>query len=177
MLQQLLYWLADWTMLLCCRLNKIGKNPHLVSNRETLDSDCKTMNAIVNALSGGGSDVGSLESLPLPSSPRPNLTDLGRILASANLPRAASHCNVFDSQDHTPSSPNNKAQAFSSQPPFHKSDIFLERPPPPPAPPSLGTFLEFQATSPFRQVNSQEHGAVGPVLVCLFVSVQQVNPG
>lgn len=47
-----------------CRLNKIGKNPHIVSNRETLDSDCKTMNAIVNALSGGGSDVGSLESLP-----------------------------------------------------------------------------------------------------------------
>ena len=46
-----------------CRLNKIGKNPHLVSNRETLDSDCKTMNAIVNALSGCGSDVGSMESL------------------------------------------------------------------------------------------------------------------
>ena len=136
--------------ILCCRLNKIGKNPHLVSNRETLDSDCKTMNAIVNALSGGGSDVGSLESLPLPSTPRPNLQDLGRILASANLPRAASHCNVFDSPDNTPTSPYNKAPGFSSQPPFHKSDIFLERPPPP----SLGAFLEFQATSPFRQVDS-----------------------
>ena len=137
-------------MLCCCRLNKIGKNPHLVSNRETLDSDCKTMNAIVNALSGGGSDVGSLESLPL-STPRPNLQDLGRILASANLPRAVSHCNVFDSPDNTPTSPYNKAPGFSSsQPPFHKSDIFLERPPPP----SLGAFLEFQATSPFRQVDS-----------------------
>ena len=153
MLRQLLYRFPDWTML-CCRLNKIGKNPHLVSNRETLDSDCKTMNAIVNALSGGGSDVGSLESLTRTSTPRPNLQDLGRILASANLPRAVSHCNVFDSQDNTPSSPNNKAPPFSSQPPFYKSDIFLERPPPPP--PSLGNFLEFQATSPFRQVNSQE---------------------
>ena len=154
MLRQLLYWLPDWTML-CCRLNKIGKNPHLVSNRETLDSDCKTMNAIVNALSGGGSDVGSLESLPRASTPRPNLQDLGRILASANLPRAVSHCNVFDSQEQTPSSPNNnRAPAFSSHPPFHKSDIFLERPPPPP--PSLGTFLEFQATSPFKQVNSKQ---------------------
>ena len=171
MLQQLLYWLPDWTMLLCCRLNKIGKNPHLVSNRETLDSDCKTMNAIVNALSGGGSDVGSLESLPLPSSPRPNLTDLGRILASANMPRAASHCNVFDSQDNTPSSPTNKAPAFSSQPPFHKSDIFLERPPPPPGPPSLGTFLEFPATSPFRQVKSQER-MMGTVIVCFSPASQ-----
>ena len=74
-----------------CRLNKIGKNPHLVSNRETLDSDCKTMNAIVNALSGGGSDVGSLESLPRTSTPRTNIRDLGRILANANLPRAMSH--------------------------------------------------------------------------------------
>ena len=55
------------------RLNKIGKNPHLVSNRETLDSDCKTMNAIVNALSGGGSDVGSMESLPQSFHPRNNL--------------------------------------------------------------------------------------------------------
>ena len=73
------------------RLNKIGKNPHLVSNRETLDSDCKTMNAIVNALSGGGSDVGSLESLPRTSTPRTNIRDLGRILANANLPRAMSH--------------------------------------------------------------------------------------
>ena len=155
MLRQLLYWFPDWTML-CCRLNKIGKNPHLVSNRETLDSDCKTMNAIVNALSGGGSDVGSLESLPRASTPRPNLQDLGRILASANLPRAVSHCNVFDSSDNTPTSPYNKAPGFSSQPPFHKSDIFLERPPQPPGPPSLGAFLEFQATSPFRQVGQEQ---------------------
>ena len=33
------------------RLNKIGKNPHLVSERETLESDCRQMNDIVRALS------------------------------------------------------------------------------------------------------------------------------
>ena len=134
-----------------CRLNKIGKNPHLVSNRETLDSDCKTMNAIVNALSGG-SDVGSLESLPRMSTPGPNLRDLGRILANANLPRAASHGNVFvsDSQVSTPNSPcTHRDLAFTSQPPFHKSDIFLERPPPSS---NMGTFMDFQATAPYRQV-------------------------
>jgi hypothetical protein len=44
-------------------LNKIGKNPHLVSDRENLESDCQTMNAIVNALSAGRSPCGSTESL------------------------------------------------------------------------------------------------------------------
>ena len=33
------------------RLNKIGKNPHLVSDRETLDSDWRQMNALLKALS------------------------------------------------------------------------------------------------------------------------------
>lgn len=32
------------------RLNKIGKNPTMVSTREDLQSDCKTVNAIVSAL-------------------------------------------------------------------------------------------------------------------------------
>jgi hypothetical protein len=44
-------------------LNKIGKNPHLVSDRENLVSDCQTMNAIVNALSASRSPGGSSESL------------------------------------------------------------------------------------------------------------------
>lgn len=112
------------------RLNKIGKNPHLVSNRETLESDCKTMNAIVNALSGG-SDAGSMDSMQHPPTPRlqDNLRDLGRMLAKANLPRAVSHGNVFvNDSPETPSSPRQKE---NGPPPFHKSDIFLERTPGP----------------------------------------------
>ena len=161
-----------------CRLNKIGKNPHLVSNRETLDSDCKTMNAIVNALSGGGSDVGSLESLPQSFHPRNNLRqhwwismfkrllffvfrDLGRILAKANLPRASSHGNMFVSDTASgtsvtsPVSPHLKEPGLSTQPSFSKSDICLERPPPPASnPQTLTNFLESQnqQSSPSRQV-------------------------
>ena len=44
------------------RLNKIGKNPHMVSERETLESDCQQMNDIVAALSAADND--SLDSLP-----------------------------------------------------------------------------------------------------------------
>lgn len=44
------------------RLNKIGKNPTMVSNREDLQSDCKTVNAIVSGMSAGGhSEPGSTE--------------------------------------------------------------------------------------------------------------------
>lgn len=64
------------------RLNKIGKNPHLVSERETLDSDCRQMNDIVNALSAAETD--SMES-PSPSrAPTPNVSEglqnLGKLL-------------------------------------------------------------------------------------------------
>ena len=168
------------------RLNKIGKNPHLVSNRETLDSDCKTMNAIVNALSGGGSDVGSLESLPQSFHPRNNLRwqligvdsetyihvsnrDLGKMLAKANLPRASSHGNMFvcDTASMTgvgsltsPLSPNHHLRpelSLSSQPSsFSKSDICLERPPPPQ---TLATFLE-NSPSPTRQVRDWHYNKV-----------------
>lgn len=49
------------------RLNKIGKNPTIVSNREDLQSDCKTVNAIVSALAtvGSHSGVGSTEEFSL----------------------------------------------------------------------------------------------------------------
>ena len=50
------------TSLNCLRLNKIGKNPHLVSERDTLESDCQQMNDIVAALSAADND--SLDSLP-----------------------------------------------------------------------------------------------------------------
>ena len=138
-----------------CRLNKIGKNPHLVSNRETLDSDCKTMNAIVNALSGG-SDPGSLESLPHPSTPRlqDNLRDLGKMLARANLPRAVSHGNMFvnDTHQETPTSPKRKD---ASQPPFHRSDIFLEKSPKDSDPPAdIGTLQESKHSVGSRPVSS-----------------------
>ncbi|XP_059350923.1 potassium/sodium hyperpolarization-activated cyclic nucleotide-gated channel 3-like [Daphnia carinata] len=44
------------------RLNKIGKNPTMVSNREDLQSDCKTVNAIVSGMTTGGhSGPGSTE--------------------------------------------------------------------------------------------------------------------
>ena len=106
------------TIFLCCRLNKIGKNPHLVSNRETLDSDCKTMNAIVNALSGGS----SLDSPPPSPSPVDHLKDLGKILENSNLPRAASQGNVFVTDLPSPSAP---CRADTTQPAFHKSDKYL----------------------------------------------------
>ena len=99
-------------------MNKIGKNPHLVSNRETLDSDCKTMNAIVNALSGGS----SLDSPPPSPSPVDHLKDLGKILENSNLPRAASQGNVFVTDLSSPSAP---CRADTTQPSFHKSDIYL----------------------------------------------------
>ena len=119
----------------------------MVSNRETLDSDCKTMNAIVNALSGG-SDSGSIDSMHHPPTPRlqDNLRDLGRLLARANLPRAVSHGNVFvNDSPETPTSPHQK----DGSRPFHKSDIFLERAP---GPATLGSFLQSK-TSVSRQMS------------------------
>ena len=106
----------------CCfyfRLNKIGKNPHLVSDRENLDSDCKTVNAIVNALSGP--EAGSADSLNTPPPPRihNNLRNLGRMIAEANLPRASSSGHL------APTTPTNLSDRTS----FSKSDIFLERSP------------------------------------------------
>ena len=58
--------------------------------------------------------------------------------------------NVFltESRDQSPSSPPQKDQAC------HKSDIFLERP----QPPSSGTFLDFQPSSPYRQVRMRKGG-------------------
>ena len=104
----------------CFRLNKIGKNPHLVSDRENLDSDCKTVNAIVNALSGPEAG-GSTDSLtPPPPRIHSNLRNLGRMIAEANLPRASSSGHLA-----APITPTNLSDRTS----FSKSDIFLERSP------------------------------------------------
>jgi len=91
------------------------------------------------------------------------LRDLGKMLAKANLPRASSHGNMFvcDTSSMTgmgsltsPLSPNHQHRpdlSLSSQPSsFSKSDICLERPPPPQ---TLATFLENSSPSPSRQLS------------------------
>nr|ABI94039.1 hyperpolarization-activated cyclic nucleotide-modulated cation channel splice variant ABsC2-I [Panulirus interruptus] len=121
------------------RLNKIGKNPSIVSNREDLTNDCKTVNAIVNALAsvasteqcdGGTSSEESMmghDGSSMKGGGRHhhhhhhhNLLDLGSIgkaLAKGHLPRPKSENNFALSLD-TPS-PLNR-----NRPSFHKSDTF-----------------------------------------------------
>nr|AOG13009.1 hyperpolarization-activated ion channel [Homarus americanus] len=114
------------------RLNKIGKNPSIVSNREDLTNDCKTVNAIVNALAsvasteqcdGGTSSEESMmghDASSLKGRHHHNLLDLGSIgkaLAKGHLPRPKSENNFALSLD-TPS-PLNR-----NRPSFHKSDTF-----------------------------------------------------
>ena len=70
------------------RLHKIGKNPHLVSNRSTLEADCKQITDIVAALSNSESD--SAQSTLQPGTPRAGaiyseLEQLGRVLAYPGL--------------------------------------------------------------------------------------------
>ncbi|XP_063883932.1 potassium/sodium hyperpolarization-activated cyclic nucleotide-gated channel 2-like [Scylla paramamosain] len=114
------------------RLNKIGKNPSIVSNREDLTNDCKTVNAIVNALAS----VASTEQCDRGSSSEEsmmghdgsstkgrhhhNLLDLGSIgkaLAKGHLPRPKSENNFALSLD----SPSPLSR---NRPSFHKSDTF-----------------------------------------------------
>ena len=96
--------------------------------------------------------------------------DLGKMLAKANLPRASSHGNMFvcDTSSMTgmgsltsPLSPNHQHRpdlSLSSQPSsFSKSDICLERPPPPQ---TLATFLENSSPSPSRQVRDWHYNKV-----------------
>ncbi|XP_069983727.1 potassium/sodium hyperpolarization-activated cyclic nucleotide-gated channel 2 [Penaeus vannamei] len=116
------------------RLNKIGKNPSIVSNREDLTNDCKTVNAIVNALAsvaateqgdGGTSSEESMmpadrSSLKSRRHHHHNLLDLGSIgqaLAKGHLPRPKSENNFALSLDQP--SPLNR-----NRPSFHKSDTF-----------------------------------------------------
>ncbi|XP_050711311.1 potassium/sodium hyperpolarization-activated cyclic nucleotide-gated channel 2-like isoform X2 [Eriocheir sinensis] len=114
------------------RLNKIGKNPSIVSNREDLTNDCKTVNAIVNALASVASTeqcdggTSSEESMMHDGSSTKgrhhhhNLLDLGSIgkaLAKGHLPRPKSENNFALSLDSP--SPLNR-----NRPSFHKSDTF-----------------------------------------------------
>ena len=99
-----------------------------------------------------------------------SLRDLGKMLARANLPRASSHGNMFvcDTNSMTgvgsltsPLSPNHQLRpdhSLSSQPSsFSKSDICLERPPPPQ---TLAAFLENSNPSPNRQVRDWHYNKV-----------------
>ncbi|XP_066956710.1 potassium/sodium hyperpolarization-activated cyclic nucleotide-gated channel 2 isoform X10 [Macrobrachium rosenbergii] len=116
------------------RLNKIGKNPSIVSNREDLTNDCKTVNAIVNALAsvaateqcdGGTSSEESMMTHDAHGHKsrhhhHHNLLDLGSIgkaLAKGHLPRPKSENNFALSLDQP--SPLNR-----NRPSFHKSDTF-----------------------------------------------------
>lgn len=106
------------------RLNKIGKNPNLVSHREEdMGSESKTINAVVNALAEQAEQVNtSEESMGNQSSDKSihelgrNLHELGQALHRLNLPRPKSE-NNFASQEQLPMN-------RTSRPIFHKSDTF-----------------------------------------------------
>ncbi|XP_039277537.1 potassium/sodium hyperpolarization-activated cyclic nucleotide-gated channel 2 isoform X3 [Nilaparvata lugens] len=97
------------------RLNKIGKNPNLVSHHEEeeeeeMGSESKTINAVVNALSEQADHANtSVESV----GNRSLISELGRSLhiLTASLPRPKSESNFNDLQ-------------MNARPPFHKSDTF-----------------------------------------------------
>ncbi|XP_014271931.1 potassium/sodium hyperpolarization-activated cyclic nucleotide-gated channel 2 isoform X3 [Halyomorpha halys] len=100
------------------RLNKIGKNPNLVSHHEEeeeeeMGSESKTINAVVNALSEQADHANtSVESV----GNRSLISELGRSLhiLTASLPRPKSESNFANIQE----------LQMSSRPTFHKSDTF-----------------------------------------------------
>ncbi|XP_017769338.1 PREDICTED: potassium/sodium hyperpolarization-activated cyclic nucleotide-gated channel 3 isoform X8 [Nicrophorus vespilloides] len=105
------------------RLNKIGKNPNLVTHREEdLGSESKTINAVVNALAAEADNVNmSDESIARLHSSDHSLQELGRTLQKmSTLPRPKSE-NNFASQDIPLSRGGND---HNGRPPFHKSDTF-----------------------------------------------------
>lgn len=103
------------------RLNKIGKNPKIVAQREEeedMGSDSKTINAVVNALAEQAEQVNTSEESMEHESSEKSLHELGRAsLHILNLPRPKSE-NNFAAQElglHT-----NRG----TRPIFHKSDTF-----------------------------------------------------
>ncbi|XP_063225139.1 potassium/sodium hyperpolarization-activated cyclic nucleotide-gated channel 2 isoform X1 [Bacillus rossius redtenbacheri] len=115
------------------RLNKIGKNPNLVSHREEdMGSEGKTINAVVNALAEQAEQVNtSEESMGNQSSEKSiselgrNLHELGKTLHRLNLPRPKSENNfaaaaAAAAAEQQQELPMDRA----SRPVFHKSDTF-----------------------------------------------------
>lgn len=80
-------------------MNKIGKNPNLVTQKEEdLGSESKTINAVVNALAAEADHVNvSDESLNRLHGSDHSLNELGRTLKRLTLPRPKSE-NNFASQ-------------------------------------------------------------------------------
>lgn len=103
------------------RLNKIGKNPNLVTHKEEdLGSESKTINAVVNALAAEADHVnGSDESVARINVSDRSLHELGRTLKRLTLPRPKSE-NNFASQDI----PLQRGSEHNGRPSFHKSDTF-----------------------------------------------------
>ena len=69
------------------RLHKIGKNPHLVSSRATLESDCRQISDLVSALAqaeGDGSNQSTLTGSDTPRLYR-ELKQLSKVLAYPGL--------------------------------------------------------------------------------------------
>ena len=122
-----------------CRLNKIGKNPLIVSNRANLESDCKQMNDIVKALSQA--EIDSVQStFQRPGTPHiyNELQQLGRILAFPGLRmglgeppgRAHSHGDVSSAGTGEIQTTLNKNRTMMPKESLvFQSDIYLERPP------------------------------------------------
>ncbi|KAK4885785.1 hypothetical protein RN001_002056 [Aquatica leii] len=102
-------------------LNKIGKNPNLVTHKEEdLGSESKTINAVVNALAAEADHVnGSDESVARINVSDRSLHELGRTLKRLTLPRPKSE-NNFASQDI----PLQRGSEHNGRPSFHKSDTF-----------------------------------------------------
>jgi len=120
------------------RLNKIGKNPLLVSNRANLESDTKQMNDIVNALSQA--EIDSVQSTyQRPATPRifNELQHLGNMLAFPGLSlglgdppgRAHSHGDVSTAGTSGIHDSLQKARIKPKESLVFQSDIYLERPP------------------------------------------------
>ncbi|XP_047736533.1 potassium/sodium hyperpolarization-activated cyclic nucleotide-gated channel 3-like [Hyalella azteca] len=111
------------------RLNKIGKNPSIVSNRDEMTNDGKTVNAIVTALASVAAteqcEDNSSSDESVNHQRHQNMLDLGSIgkaLAKGHLPRPRSDNNfaLTFAQDCPPLNRN--------RPSFHKSDTFNKNP-------------------------------------------------
>ncbi|CAH2013153.1 unnamed protein product [Acanthoscelides obtectus] len=82
------------------RLNKIGKNPNLLSHREEdLGSESKTINAVVNALAAEADHVNMSDESVARLATSGSLNDLGWNLQKLNLPRPKSESNFASHHD------------------------------------------------------------------------------
>lgn len=100
------------------RLNKIGKNPSIVSNREDLQTDCRTVSALVSAIAVQEPDPSSEEE-PEPQHNSISLHHLSIGRALARLPRPKSENNFSRPQEAV-------RRSSSHRPSFHKSDIIFK---------------------------------------------------